>query len=791
MKSQLWESDVSPECRTLIDLYYNFPDNEYPENRVMTLDIEIETKHGFENMHLAQDVVNAIAIHDSQTNKYYAFILDYNGSIDRDKISENKDIHINFYNNEKDLLCDWLDTFVSLRPTIITGWNIEFFDIPYLVRRISKLLGSEWLNKLSPIGIIRYSEFKERFIIAGLNIVDYLALYKKFTFSEQANYRLDSIAKKELGYGKIEFEGTLETLYRDDINKFLEYNINDVKLVVEIDNKKKLIDLAIGLSHKGKIPYEDVFYPSKYLEGAILSFLKKENLVVPNKPPRDQISHKFEGAYVKQPIPGLYDWIYDLDLTSLYPSIIMSLNISPETKLGKVVNWNELDFHNRKERNWTVSAARTDVTSNIELNTDGLVELLTDSKCSISSNGIIYKPHSEYGVIPSILSKWFDERVEYKNLMKKYGKSNDKEKYDFYDKLQNIQKVLLNSLYGVLGLPVFRFYDLDNAAAVTLTGQTIIKSSAAKVNEYYKNILGTNEDHVVYIDTDSVFVSAKPLLDKLYSDTDPNDTKKIITNVAEIVDSVQKYINDSYDLLATHQLFITSGKHRFQIKQELICLSGLWTAKKRYALFVLSREGILVNKLKVTGLDTVRSSFPPAFAGFMEKTIKNILEKIPKSQIDSEILSLEDNLINIEVSKICKNTSISDITKYSSTAEDLFYNERIFSPIKKGTPAHVKAAMAYNDLIRHYKLEAKYNFIRNKDKVKWCYLRKNKLGLDKIAFKGFDDPPEIMKFIELYIDKQVMYERELKSKLENIFDAMNWKFPNKMQVRASRFFNIN
>jgi len=789
MKENLFESDVSPEMRTLIDLYYDAADDDYPENRIVTFDIEVETDKTFPDMEKADNKITGISVYDHTSKKYYAYILDPEHKIsDKDYTNaDGKNIKLTSNFSEQELLEDFIALIEQIRPTILTGWNIEFFDIPYLVRRMNRVVGPHNTKRLSPIGLIRYSEFKKRFIIAGVSLLDYLALFKKFTFSEEASYRLDVIATKELGRGKTEFEGTLQNLYETDLEKFIEYNINDVELIVDLDNKKKFLELAIGISHKGRIPYEDIFYSSRYLEGAILSDLKRKKQVAPNKPARNNADKKFVGAFVKIPKPGFYEWVFDLDLTSLYPSIIMSLNISPETKVAKVLDWNEEDFLGEKSRNWNLYSFEMKQSATID--TAELLEFLKSTKYHISSNGIVYLPNEvATGVIPSILSKWFEERVKYKNLMKKYGKEKNAEKYEYFDKLQNIQKVLLNSLYGVLGLPIFRFYDLDNAAAVTTTGQNIIKFSESKGNEFFNRVLKTtNKDYCIYIDTDSLFFSASPIIDTM--DIDKSDTKTMIADVLKITTEVQKYINDSYTEFAKHGLNI-HGKHRFEIKQELICRSALWTAKKRYAQWVINKEGILVDKLDVKGLDVVRSSFPPAFRGFMENLLINILKAIPKDVIDDDILKLEAGLNNLSVMDISKNTSINDIVKYENTGDDEYYTDRIFSTIKKGTPAHVKAAIAFNDLLKHFGLDKKYSGIRNGEKIKWCYLKKNEFGIDKIAFRGYDDPQEIIDFIEKHIDRKEIYEAELRTKIENIYEAIGWSMPSHAKKLAQQFFKF-
>lgn len=287
--------------------------------------------------------------------------------------------------------------------------------------------------------------------------------------------------------------------------------------------------------------------------------------------------------------------------------------------------------------------------------------------------------------------------------------------------------------------------------------------------------------------TDSLFFSASPILNTL--SIDKSDTKITISKVLKITADVQKYINDSYTEFAKHRLNI-HGKHRFEIKQELICRSALWTTKKRYALWVINKEGILVDKLDVKGLDVVRSNFPPAFRGFMENLLINILKTIPKDVIDDDILKLEAGLNNLSIMDISKNTSINDIVKYENKSDDEYYTDRIFSTIKKGTPAHVKAAIAFNDLLKHFGLDKKYSNIKNGEKIKWCYLKKNEFGIDKIAFRGYNDPKEIIDFIEKYIDRKEMYKVELRTKIENIYNAIGWKMPSPAKKLAQQFFKF-
>lgn len=399
--------------------------------------------------------------------------------------------------------------------------NCEWYDMPYLYNRICKVLGKDWVNGLSPIKnchLRNTGEFNNlRLFIAGISIMDYLTLYKKFTYSEQPNYKLDTIAKKELGRGKVEYDGDLQKLYDTDIKKFAKYNVIDVELIVALDEKLQLLDIARGICHKGHVPYEDFIYPSKYLDGASLVYCKRNNLIASsNKAEKDDSDDTAEGAFVKLPKPGLYKWVIDLDLESLYPGNIRTLNISPETKFARILQYSEEDYAKKVDRKYKIELIKDKSTvgkftddgkfteSTIILNgSDQLEQYLQKNNLSLSSNGILYtldKP----GLIPSILTLWFKERKDFQKEKNKYESSGDKDLAQLYDKKQLVTKILLNSFYGVLLLKSFRFYDRENGEAVTVTGKSLIGFSMKAANSLISKEVGVTKDYCIYGDTDSV-----------------------------------------------------------------------------------------------------------------------------------------------------------------------------------------------------------------------------------------------------------------------------------------------
>lgn len=481
----LFESDVHPETRTLIDLYTN-DDEPSKGNKTIIIDIEVEVTDGFPTATLAENKVTAISIYDFTDKKYYGLVLENGKGIIKPSTTPELDIEV--FDMEVDLLNRFMQIYLRIKPTIITGWNVDRFDVTYLYNRMADQLDEDVANCLSPIGVVHWSDFRGSYRIAGVATMDYLQLYKKFTFTQQASYRLDAIADFELGERKIEYDGTLNELYENDIEKFVQYNIHDVRLIEMLDKKLNFIEIARGICHLGHVPYEDIYYDSRYLEAAILVYLKKLNIIAPNKPERegwkDEIG--FEGAHVQKPKKGRHNWVYDLDLTSMYPSIIMSLNISPETKIGKIFGWDSNKFVKKTPKTYTVKYGTTALQS---MDQDELQVFFDTNHVSVSANGILYKTDRD-GLIASLLKKWFDERVEFRKLAKKFADAGDNEKYDYFNRRQHIQKILLNSLFGALGLQGWRFHDVDNALAVTSTGVELIRFSKTIANHYYNTELG-------------------------------------------------------------------------------------------------------------------------------------------------------------------------------------------------------------------------------------------------------------------------------------------------------------
>lgn len=591
----VYESDVRPEMRVLID-YYQQSDDPSSNHRILWFDIEVSTDPEFPDPKVAQNEVTSVAVYDGSSDTKFVLLLDE--EMDDFKY---EDVIVRTFDRERDLLKAFLTAWRKINPTIVVGYNSDYFDIPYTYRRLKRVFGEEAANQLSPVGIVDYNERKERFYIAGVSSLDYLQLYKNFTFSELSSYSLDNVAREELDQGKVEYKGReyvpqpdgshkhvsevkgepsgtkevrdLDDLREYDPGRFVRYNMEDVMLLVDIDEKRDFIQLARKICHMGHVPYEDIYNSSRFIDGAALTRLSKRGIVAPdckyydlniaethpigddkiktegeipdyvpykgtlkvwkssstaeevayasreadrfvleedldfNVTPEMDLTLHYKGAYVKEPNgPGMHQWVYDLDLTSMYPSIIMSINISPETKVGRVYGWNAEDVAKGKGDTEEYEVYLFDRDQLYEMPREQLVTMLREQGFSIASNGVFYR-NDRRGIIPRILEEWYEERNRFKQMRNDWREKEGEDaeaKADYYDNMQHVHKILINSVYGVLGLPTFRFYDIDNAMAVTETGRSLIGFSEDMGNKYYNDELDMAKDWCVYTDTDSV-----------------------------------------------------------------------------------------------------------------------------------------------------------------------------------------------------------------------------------------------------------------------------------------------
>lgn len=789
-QTKLYESDIRPDTRMLIDMYYQ-SDDISKNHRILFFDIEVQRDENRRHSTIedATNVINSIAYYTNIDQEYNIFVID---SAVTTIVKEQTDSgNIFKCPTESDLLMLFLKAWNKFKPTIAVGWNCDKFDIPYMVNRIRRVLGNDFVTKLSPIGIIDKDRNYEQYDIAGVTVFDLMRLYRQYTYNEEPSYSLDYISRKELDKGKIEYDGSLDTLYKTDINKFIEYNRVDVELMVELDAKLKFIDLARSICHKGHVPYSDVYAATRTLDGACLTFLKRADIIAPNKQAQDDTEDTsmieddedgFTGAFVKDPVPGRYEWIFDEDASGLYPSTQRSLNMSPETKMFKLDTWdhdafiaNKSVIFKHKKQQWTPTELR---------------QYLIENNYSISANGVVYDL-SRKGLIPSILEQWSQEREEYRALAKQYKKEGHKELYEYYESRQLTQKIISNSLYGVLGNRGFRFYDLDNAEATTITGQAVVKYAMNKGNEWFTKATGVDKDYVIYVDTDSNFFSAVPIIEMLERKQNKKmtyDEKATIT--FKTSQQVEKFINASFDEFA--KLYCNIDKHFWVFKQEYVAEAAIWIAKKRYAQKIISEKGVSISemtkgekqfKLDVKGLDVVRSNFPKKFREYMSDLLIRLLDNQSKTQIDNVILDFKEYLLMIEnVTEIMPASSIKKFREYSSVRADGFLETR------KGTPVHIKSAINYNNLLGIYNIQSAPR-INIGQKVKWAYIKPNAYTFETIAIPDEDVPVEIMDFLKQHLNNNLIYEKIMTNKLQAYYDAMGWgDIPNNKNV--GKFFSF-
>tara|TARA_R100000008_G_C3582381_1_gene169496 strand:+ start:173 stop:2677 length:2505 start_codon:yes stop_codon:yes gene_type:complete len=762
-QDQLFEADIHPEMRTLIDLY---ADSDEPSigHRVVFFDIEVEMKGGFPNKDNPRQAITSISIYDKTTDKMYALVWD-----PQTRFTQLNDdtVEVQCYETEYELLQGFLLLMQTLNPTILSGWNTDLFDIPYLYNRMCAVVGEELAKSISPINNIFYREAQGIYKIAGVSSLDYLKLYRKFSMGDRPSYALDAIGELEVGMKKIKYEGTLQDLYESDITKYVEYNVRDVELLKQLDEKLGYIETARALCHKGHIPYENIYTQSQILDGAILTYLKRRNIVAPSKKIGNSANYSgagrqhISGAFVKDPQSGLHEWVFDIDATSMYPSIIMSLNISPETKRAKIIDWSADERFREPTKKWSVVESKGKTQS---LDGSQIDQYLEKNNYSLSANGIMYS--KDYtGVLGSILKEWFEERVSYKKKRDEFLKEGDTVRGGFYDRRQYVQKILLNSLYGVQALPTFRFHDLENAEATTSTGQAIIKFAEKAGNQFYNKELNDNKDWCVYIDTDSLFFSAKPLVLKRQPNIDTNDIDTMVGQTISICREFAQYVNDGLDVFAKRACNL--NEHGFSFKQEVVGRAGLFITKKRYGMWLVDKEGHRVDKLDVKGMDIIRSNFPEGFKTLLSDVLMKILKLEDKDGVDQTILDYEKKVTMLPLELIAMQTGVKGIKKYTTKE----------GQPSKGCPVHVRGAINYNFLLTRMGLSGKIEPIKSNEKIFWVYLKQNPYGFNNISFKKEDNPKEIEEFIKTYVDSKKNFKKAVNNKVEAFYGALNWTLP--------------
>jgi DNA polymerase elongation subunit (family B) len=735
---------------------YQYISDKYPENEIKfdiskikltTIDIEVASENGFPDVENAAEEVLLITLQDYNTKQIRTWGL---GKFDNNQ----SNVSYRGFSDEYSLLNDFIHWWMieDNTPEVITGWNSELYDIPYLVRRLDRVLGEKLMKRMSPWGLVTEDEVfisgrkHISYDIGGISQLDYIKLYKKFTYKAQESYRLDHIASVELNQKKLdhsEFD-TFKDFYTKGWQKFVEYNIIDVELVDRLEDKMKLIELALTMAYDGKVNYEDVFSQVRMWDTIIYNYLKKRNIVIPPKEKTDKDS-KYAGAYVKEPIPGKYDWVVNFDLNSLYPHLIMQFNVSPETLV--------------EERHPSVTVDKI-------LNQELTFEMYKDY--AVCPNGAMYRKDIR-GFLPELMEKMYNDRVIFKEKMiaakKQYEKKKTKELEKEIARCNNIQmakKISLNSAYGAIGNQYFRYFKLANAEAITLSGQVAIRWIESKMNSYLNKVLKTRDvDYVIASDTDSIYLHMGPLVETVYE-----GREKTTEGVVSFLDKVakvelEKYIESCYQELAE---YVNAYDQKMQMKRENIADRGIWTAKKRYILNVWDSEGVRYTepKLKMMGIEAVKSSTPAP----CRQMIKDAL-KLMMSGTEDEVINFIDKCRSefrtLPPESIAFPRTASDVRKYYSSSN--IYASK--------TPIHIRGALLFNHYIKEKKLTNKYSLIGNGEKVKYIFLKKPNIIQENVISFISEFPKELG--LDKYIDYELQFEKSFLDPLKSILDSIGWK----------------
>ena len=725
---------------------------------MVTIDIEVECENGFPKPEDAIEPILAITVKNHQSKRIVVWgVNDFHNY--RDDVTYIK------CKNEKDLLEKFLGFWETHIPDIITGWNTEFFDIPYLCNRIINIFdeGEDQVKRLSPWKNIFSREVYQMgrthqvYTLDGIAALDYFDLYRKFTYTNQERYTLDHIAFVELGERKSGNPyDTFREWYTKDYQSFIEYNINDVELVDKLEDKMKLIELCLTMAYEAKVNFTDVLGTVRFWDIIIYNHLCKKKIVIPPKKQRKKVE-KYEGAYVKEPQIGIHKWVMSFDLNSLYPHLIMQYNISPETLIPS------------KEK------SSGDMVNKI---LDGKVK--NNTEYCMAPNGAFFRKDKR-GFLPELMETIYNDRVKYKKLLleaeQEYENTKDKSLLKVISRYNNIQmakKISLNSAYGAIGNHWFRYFDLRNAEAITTSGQLAIRWIERDLNIYLNKILETDkEDYVIASDTDSVYLTFDKLVSKVFGES-PEIIKvvKFLDKVA--TDKLEPFIDKSYQALAK---LVKAYDQKMIMGREVIADKGIWTAKKRYILNVYDNEGVRYKepKLKIMGIEAVKSSTPAPCRDKLKEALKIIMNGDEKT-LNTFIREFREEFMTLPPEEIAYPRSVNGVEKYTDNAQNTYNIESgetiQYGFFKSRAPIHVKGAILYNHLVDKNKLSNKYPYILEGEKISWLYLKEPN-AYQSSAFSFITKMPKELD-LHKFIDYNLQYEKSFIEPLKFITDKIKW-----------------
>ena len=741
---------------------YTYLSEKYPRQiefdskqlKIVTIDIEVECENGFPHADQAAEPMLSITVKDHNAGKFIVWgMRPYENSRD--------DVDYIHCPTERDLLARFLGWWDADHPDIITGWNTEFFDLPYICNRITSQLGEEAVKRLSPWGVVQsrmvnsgFGKKTEMFEIMGVNNLDYLQLYKKFTYTNQESYRLDHIAHVELGQRKDENPyDTFSDWYQKDYQSFIDYNIMDVELVDRLDSKMKLIDLILTMTYEAKVNMSDAFTSVKYWDVLIYNHLLRQKIVIPTKPRSESKGEKYVGAYVKDPQVGQHKWVMSFDLNSLYPHLIMQYNISPEMLLPQTMPYNDNTIDEMLSKQIDLS-------------------MLPAAQVARTPNGALFRTKKQ-GFLPKMMQEMYNDRTIYKKKMliaqQQYEDTKDPKYLNDVSRYQNIQmarKISLNSAYGAIGNEWFRYYDLKIAEGITTSGQLSIRWIEKALNGYLNKLLKSKEvDYVIASDTDSVYIRFDELVNKVLTKRDAESEDSYRLRVVDFLDKIAKekiepFIDNSYQDLAS---YVNAFEQKMEMGREAIADKGIWTAKKRYILNVWDMEGVRYQepKLKIMGIEAVKSSTPAPCRSKLKECLKIIMSGT-EQDVNDFIIDFREEFMKLPVEDIAFPRSVNGLDKWSSSS----------SIFLKGVPMHCRGALLYNHFTTKNKLTHKYPLIKGGEKIKFIHLRTpNPMSSNVISFIT-KLPTELD--IHRYIDHDTQYEKAFVEPLTFIMNQIGW-----------------
>ena len=739
-------------------------ENETPEFtqhplRMVFLDIETFSPDSFPNTEDPTHTVNVITCYDTFSKKFHTFGLNP---------YDNKADNVIYYHckNERALFIKFIEYIESDFPDILSGWNSEFFDIPYIINRIERLLGQEYVNRLSPTGQVydrmmrgKFGREVKRYYISGVACIDYLDIYKRFCLKLRESYKLDAIGEVELNERKVDYGGiNLATLSETDWDTFVKYNIQDVNLLVKLEEKLQYVSLLRMLSYVGLTTLEGAMGTISVINGALTIKARKRKEIIATFV-RPQAEGKNPGAYVAEPKHGFKENVVSFDANSLYPNVMIALNLSPETKVGRIEKKDVDNFivHHVSGKSFTLTKEKFSV-------------FIKKEELAITKAGFLFSQKKQ-GIIPEFLDHYYKERVVIKeDLFKAKKKLQTLKKTDSdYQKLQfeverlntkqMVIKILVNSCYGYMGNKQAPIGDDDIASSVTLTGQAVIKQAGKLLQDYLTTNFNVTDQHTlneswVYSDTDSCYFSLGCIKDRVPL----KDGEVISEKFYKTVNDLEDYLNTGITLWAKKNLLTKDS--RFVFKRECIADVAVFLQKKRYVMHILDDEGLKVNKFKYVGVEVVRTTMPKPYA---KKIIETMLLTQSQNQTNKLLNETFDVFKSLSPEEIAFVMGVKGYEKYESQCKEFL--------VAKGMPIHVKSAY-YHNLIMS-KFDGKFETITSGDKIRYLYVEKqNKYGITTIGFKY--DYNDIFKDL-FKVDYVLMFEKILFNSIERFYDSVNWR----------------